>query len=217
MAPLWAMTYPVNRQPEDVYPLCRLVDCITADYYPGDTIVIAMSHPGNFCAGFQDIVRLCVSPGRRCSKAIGHLTFWVFFSFLFKISFFFNFFFFSRMTLFAIWFSAAYRMSAFFFTTTAWMQKRLGSKNTRLSFRALNYAWALPSGCLCAPCVRQCLEFSTRPPKVHSFVYLSWQTLLDSRRLFLVYVSLSCSFIMFFFFASFRNIFPLLTKALFSL
>ena len=94
MAPLWAMTYPVNRQPEDVYPLCRLVDCITADYYPGDTIVIAMSHPGNFCAGFQDIVRLCVSPGRRCSKAIGHLTFWVFFSFLFKISFFFNFFFF---------------------------------------------------------------------------------------------------------------------------
>jgi hypothetical protein len=58
MSPLYMMNTPTTKQDKDTYTLSRLLDCITAWYYPGDLIVIAMSHPSNFCTGYQDIVRL---------------------------------------------------------------------------------------------------------------------------------------------------------------
>jgi hypothetical protein len=55
-APLSAMIQPTFHQPADVYPLSMLADCIVSNYYPLDTIVVAMSHPSSFCVGHQDIV-----------------------------------------------------------------------------------------------------------------------------------------------------------------
>lgn len=45
------MFFPTRKQLKDIYPLSCLSDSIVAGYYPGNTVVIAMSHPANFCVG----------------------------------------------------------------------------------------------------------------------------------------------------------------------
>lgn len=51
MSPLSMMFFPTRKQLKDIYPLSCLSDSIVAGYYPGNTVVIAMSHPANFCVG----------------------------------------------------------------------------------------------------------------------------------------------------------------------
>ena len=55
LAPLYMMNEIPSNSPPEVLPLSRLADSIIANYFPKDTIVIAMT-PSNFCVGHLDIV-----------------------------------------------------------------------------------------------------------------------------------------------------------------
>ena len=60
MSPLPMMFFPTRKQLKNVFPLSCLSDSIVSGYYPGNTVVIAMSHPANFCVGHQDLVMLAL-------------------------------------------------------------------------------------------------------------------------------------------------------------
>jgi hypothetical protein len=55
-APLNMMHERTKDQPEDVLTLNVLADIIQCCFLPGDTIIIAMQDPTQFCVGHRDVV-----------------------------------------------------------------------------------------------------------------------------------------------------------------
>ena len=104
LAPLSAMIHPTRNQPANVYPLSMLADCIVSNYYPQDTIVLAMSHPSSFCVGHQDIVS--------CIIFFFHITYKCIMTFAFCFNF--------RIISFVNSPLEEFHPIAYFFIITAW-------------------------------------------------------------------------------------------------
>jgi hypothetical protein len=55
-APLRAMHERTKDQPDDIFCLALLEDIIPASYSSGDTVLIAMNNPTDFCVCHRDVV-----------------------------------------------------------------------------------------------------------------------------------------------------------------
>ena len=47
----------IVNQPEDILPISLLCDYIVSAYEPGDVVLVAFSHPTNFCIDYLSMVR----------------------------------------------------------------------------------------------------------------------------------------------------------------